>query len=92
MYVAKLLHILPTFVLIYQISNFYIRQFAKMGNNIIYLDYAATTPTDQRVVDSMLPFFTQKFGNAASRTHFYGQEAADAVKTAREQLVDISEG
>ena len=60
-----------------------------MTNNILYLDYAATTPTDQRVVDAMLPYFTQRFGNAASRTHFYGQEAADAVKTAREQLATL---
>ncbi|SKB40774.1 cysteine desulfurase [Sphingobacterium nematocida] len=56
---------------------------------IIYLDYAATTPTDPRVVEAMLPYFTQRFGNAASRTHFYGQEASDAVKIARQQVADL---
>ena len=57
------------------------------NEKIIYLDYAATTPTDQRVVGAMLPFFTEKFGNAASRTHYYGQEASDAVKKSREKIL-----
>jgi len=52
----------------------------------VYMDYNATTPCDQRVVDAMLPFFTRHFGNAASRDHVYGWEAEEAVSIAREQL------
>jgi cysteine desulfurase len=52
----------------------------------VYMDYNATTPCDQRVVDAMIPFFTQHFGNAASRSHPFGWEAQEAIEIAREQV------
>ena len=51
----------------------------------VYVDHGATTPTDPRVVEAMLPFFTEKFGNASS-VHQFGQEARDAVDQARENI------
>ncbi len=55
----------------------------------IYLDYNATTPTDPQVLEAMLPWFTTQFGNAASRTHLYGWEAAEAVSLARQQIAQL---
>lgn len=55
----------------------------------LYFDYNATTPVDPEVLAAMLPFFTENFGNAASRTHAYGWIAEDAVKTARKQVADL---
>jgi cysteine desulfurase len=52
----------------------------------IYMDYNATTPLDERVLEAMLPYFRQKFGNAASIDHVFGNEALKAVNKAREQL------
>lgn len=52
----------------------------------IYLDCHATTPVDERVLQAMLPYFTEQFGNPASVTHLYGWEAEAAVKQARETL------
>ena len=53
---------------------------------MIYLDHHATTPCDGRVLEAMLPFFTQQFGNAASRQHAFGWAANDAVERARKQV------
>ena len=55
----------------------------------IYLDYHATTPVDPRVLERMLPFFTERFGNPASRQHAYGWEAQEAVDTARTQVAAL---
>jgi cysteine desulfurase len=55
----------------------------------VYLDYNATTPCDPRVLEAMLPWFTEKFGNAASSSHFYGWEAEEAVEVAREQVASL---
>ena len=55
----------------------------------IYLDYSATTPVDPRVVDAMIPWLRDHFGNPASRSHAYGWEAEKAVETARENVAAL---
>ena len=55
----------------------------------IYLDHSATTPCDPRVVDAMVPYFTDMFGNAASRNHPFGWAAEEAVDYAREQVAKL---
>ncbi len=55
----------------------------------IYLDYGATTPVDERVVEAMIPWLREHFGNPASHTHAWGWEAEAAVETAREQVAAL---
>jgi cysteine desulfurase len=55
----------------------------------IYLDYQATTPTDPRVVEAMMPYLVQRFGNPHSGSHLFGHEASDAVEHARGQVAAL---
>ena len=60
-----------------------------MAGRRVYLDYHATTPVDPRVLDAMLPFFTEEFGNAASASHAFGWAAKAAVEVARREVGDL---
>ena len=53
-----------------------------------YLDYAASTPVDQRVLEAMLPYFTQIYGNPSS-IHYYGQQAENALENARDMVAGL---
>jgi len=55
----------------------------------VYLDYQSTTPCDPRVLEKMLPYFTEEFGNPHSRNHAYGWRAEEAIEIARAQIADI---
>lgn len=60
-----------------------------MKNNRLYLDYNATTPVDQRIVQAMIPYFNEMFGNASSKSHPYGHEATWAVFQARAKVAEL---
>jgi cysteine desulfurase len=62
---------------------------ANAPRKAVYLDYQATTPMDPRVLEAMMPYFTEKFGNPHSRNHEYGWEAEEGVETARRQIADL---
>jgi cysteine desulfurase len=55
----------------------------------IYMDYHATTPCDPQVVDAMLPYFNQQYGNASSHGHLFGWQAGEAIKIAREEVATL---
>ena len=55
----------------------------------IYLDYNASTPVDQRILDVMIDVYQNKYGNADSRTHDYGEIARSTVENARKQVADL---
>ena len=59
------------------------------GTRPIYMDSQATTPTDPRVLDAMLPYLTGLYGNPHSRTHAYGWESEKASETAREHVAKL---
>ncbi|KPK66639.1 MAG: cysteine desulfurase IscS [Gemmatimonas sp. SG8_38_2] len=60
-----------------------------MPQTPIYMDHHATTPVDERVLEVMLPYFAERFGNAASRVHAHGRVAREAVEHARAQVADV---
>src|SRR5574337_484300 len=60
-----------------------------MSTEAVYLDYHATTPCDPRVVQAMLPYFGETFGNPSSSVHRAGRKAAEAVERARAQVAEL---
>jgi cysteine desulfurase len=69
-------------------KNFVIKGTSFVGRSL-YLDMQATTPLDPRVLDKMLPFYLEKFGNSHSRTHMFGWEGEEAVENSRESVASL---
>ena len=57
-----------------------------LSQRSVYADYLSTTPVDKRVLAEMIPYFSEKYGNPSSSTHFYGNQALSAVDNARGQV------
>ena len=60
-----------------------------MENKPVYLDYSATTPIEPRVVEAMMPYLTDSFGNPASRSHSFGWSAEQAVESSRKFVSEL---
>ncbi len=65
------------------------RMFQFSTRKVQYFDYQATTPIDYRVLDAMIPYLTQHYGNPHSKTHQYGWDSSTAIEVARGQIADL---
>lgn len=59
------------------------------SKKVMYFDYQATTPVDYRVLDAMMPYMTEHYGNPHSKTHKFGWDSSKAIEAARKSVADI---